>query len=909
MAVALVLTVASIWLATRLEIHTDQLELISTRHPLISLSNKLDAFGFHGKTTFAVVVQGPDQERSIEFMKALVEKIHSDPKHFQEVFYRIDPEKFKKWMLYYLDQDDLIKIRQRIEEHSDLVDKMAQDPDVLDFLKLVNQEMASKMVGEFFTGFLDEDKPKNTQAGNDEPMDLGFLIKALDGFSRYLSGDSKFVSPWAAFFKSGSWDLEKEGYIWEGKKKFLVAAVVPTKIKGGVSKTLKSLDVLRRDIRQLQSKSFPDVQAGVTGQEALNDDEMSTALRDMTVATWLSLGGVLLIMALFFRGFRNPMIEMVSLGVGLCWTFGWTALFIGHLNILSIVFAPMLSGIGVDYGIHWFARFEEERRLNGSDLRAVIKRVMDKSGPGIMLAAMSTGFAFLPFLLTGFRGLMELGMITGMGILLTLLADFTILPSLTPYFSASPSKSKKPAKPSRQYLFRMNRTGVRAVLAVSLILCVLSAFGASRVGFDLNPLRLQSPNVESVKWEKLLVESSEHSVLSASSIANSAQEVRAKAQRMEALPVVADVSTVFSLLPENQEEKVPLLRSLLASVPNLDQMLPKLTEGAKYASIDTKIASVVPAGYRKQLTDTLERISFKMQEDQAKQWGASKPLTEQMHEVKDLSEKIIQALRGGPESAGRLSEFRLKFRNDIIDKWNLLRESSAAPPMRVEDLPGDLRDQFLQNGLYLLRIYPKESIWDEGSLTRFITSIQTVDPNVVGDPVSLFVFSSAYRKASTSASIYALIAISLLLTLIFRSLRLTLIALVPLVVGTLWTIGIMGATGMDFNLANSIFMPLVVGVGVEYGVIILHRWREGGVAYGGLPFSTAKGVILAALTTTIGFGALMISHHRGIFSLGFVACVGSICVLASAILILPAILSGQKPIQPAVKEGEVNNAS
>jgi predicted RND superfamily exporter protein len=116
----------------------------------------------------------------------------------------------------------------------------------------------------------------------------------------------------------------------------------------------------------------------------------------------------------------------------------------------------------------------------------------------------------------------------------------------------------------------------------------------------------------------------------------------------------------------------------------------------------------------------------------------------------------------------------------------------------------------------------------------------------------------------------------------------------------------MGAAGMDFNLANSIFMPLVVGAGVEYGVIILHRWREGHAGYGRLRFSTGKGVILAALTTTIGFGTLMISNHRGIFSLGFVACAGSICVLLAALFILPAILSFLEDPTPAVEKKAAN---
>lgn len=896
LAITILSVIASIGAAaTRLTVQTDQLALISTRHPLIALSDKLDPFDFSGKTTFAVVVRSPSQDRSVEFMNALVAKIHGDPKHFQDVFYRLEPDQFKKWVLYYLDKRDLLQIRERIEEHSELVRKMAEGPDLLNFLSLVNQEMASRMIGEFFTGFLDEDTPKKSGTG-EEPMDLDFLIRVLDGLSRYLSGAPKYISPWSSFFKSGAWDLEKEGYLWEGGKKFLIAAVMPSKIRDGVSKTQTSLLQLRKYIRELQASGFQDVEAGVTGQEALNNDEMSTAMRDMTTATWVSLLGVLVLLVVFFRGARHPFIIMVTLGVGLCWTFGWTAFFIGHLNILSIVFAPLLCGLGVDYAIHWFARFEEERNLPHENRTAVIQQVMDKSGPGIVLAGLSAAFSFLPFVLTGFRGLMELGMITGMGILLTLLADFTVLPALSTYIAVARPRNNGRLQ-SNGDLFRLGRPGVKAVLAVSALLCIVCAFSASRVQFDLNPLRLQSQNAESVYWEKVLVESSEHSVLSAAAFADSAEQVREKTALFKKLPSVLDVDTVFTLLPEHQEEKVPLLRSILALVPDLEQSNPG---GGKGPS--TSPDPEAQTKYRKELIEILQRLRFKMQDDQAEKWGASKPMVAQMEKVRTLAGNIVQAIQASPDSYKQLADYRVQFKNDIVDKWTLLKESSSADPMRVQDIPTILREQFLQDGQYLIRVYPKESIWEEGALTRFVTDLRSVDPNVVGDPVSLFTFSSAFKKASIAASIYALIAISLLLTFTFHSLRLTLVSLVPLAAGTLWTVGIMGVTGIDFNLANGIFMPLVVGAGVEYGIIILHRWREGGMGYGRLPFSTGKGVILAALTTTLGFGALMISHHRGIFSLGFVAWAGSICVLVSALFILPSILSGMKPPQTATNK-------
>jgi uncharacterized protein len=893
LAVAFLSVIVSLWLAAvRLEVRTEQLELISPRHPLIAKSETLDEFNFHGKTTFALVVRGPTQDRAIEFMNAIVSKIQADPEHFQDVFYRINPDEFKKWLLYYLDEAELVSVRNTLEHNSVLVHKMADDPDLLNFFKLVNQDMASRMLGEFFTGFLDEEVTPEGTDKHTEPLDLEFLIKVLDGFSRYLSGTPKYVSPWSSFFKSGAWDLEKEGYLWEGKKKLLIAAVMPSKVSGQVSKTLESLGQLRNYIHELRASGFSDVEAGVTGQEALNNDEMTTAMADMAKATWVSILGVMLIMVLFLRGFRHPVIILISLAVGLCWTFGWTAVFIGHLNILSIVFAPMLCGLGVDYAIHWFARFEEERDLADGTRSDVIKRVMDKSGPGIMLAGLSTAFSFLPFILTGFRGLMELGMITGMGILFIILADFTVLPALSHYLAVEKPLSKRSGgQANNRYLLRLTPRGVRTVLAAALIFCIASSLSASRVRFDLNPLRLQSKNAESVYWEKVLVENSEHSILSASVLTDSPEETRNESAKFKALRTVADVDNVFTILPDNQAEKIPVLRSIALLVPNLKPSILRLASEQGHSNSDGTAGTSSISSYKAELIEVLQRIRFKMQDQQAEKWGASKPLVGQMVRVKESIDKIVQSIEDSPAAPERLLEYRQRFKEDIVDQWTLIKESSSASPMGIQDLPSQLRDQFLQGNKYLIRIYPRESIWEEGTLTRFVKDIQSVNPEVLGDPVSLYVFASAFKKASINASIYALIAISMLLAFTFRSLRLMLISLIPLVAGTIWTVGIMAAAGFDFNLANSIFMPLVVGAGVEYGVIILQRWREGHVGYGRLPFSTGKGVILAALTTTIGFGTLMISKHRGIFSLGFVAWAGSICVLIAALFILPAILS------------------
>jgi hypothetical protein len=876
LGIAFLAAIASIALtATRLEMVTDQLELIRKDHPLIAQTDRLDPFDTDTRRRFDVVIEAPTPFRAVSFANRLSGLIANDTANFQNMFYRVDPEPFKTWQLLYLNEKELVDLKEKIDAHSALIRGFAEKPELLNFLRLVNQEMASRMVGELFTGFLDE----GSAGGKAEPFDLGFLIVTLEGISSSLHGQTVFKSPMTSLLKGSSWDPDLEGYFWQANKRYLIAFVIPKK-QDGMVQTQDSLVQLRKHLQELRV-SFPDVKTGVTGQEALNNDEMSTVLDDMSVATWLSMLGVFILLVAFRRSLRRPVLQTVSIAVGLAWSFGCATLVVGHLNIISIVFAPLLIGLGVDPGIHWFSRLEEEERRCG-DMASVIRIVNERSGPGIILAGLGTTISFLPFVLTGFRGLMELGIITGMGILLTLFADFSVLPALTVLLGGKTrSEGSSGANQETRDLIRLNPVSARMVLSGVGIFTVFCILTASQVYFDLNPLRLQTANAESVVWGKTLIKYSQRSTIFANSFADSPEELKKKTRDFEALPSVSEVESLFSMLPEDQDKKIPLLRSLQTKIPEF-----------RPVALENKTPDA------KELIDIIERIRFKMQDDQAARWGADKPVIDQMVRVRTLAGEITGALRSSPDEVEKLSGYQHRFLEDLSVKWDILRKGASAPPMTVENLPDTLKGWFYQNGTFLLRIFPKESVWEEHTLSRFVQELETVDPDVVGNPVSLHVFASAFKDACYKASGFAVLAITILLSLAFRDVRLVLLALVPLVVGSLWTIGIMGVADLQFNLANSIFMPLIVGAGVEYAVVIISRWREGKMIPGHLPFSTGKGVILAALTTTVGFGALMISHHNGIFSLGFVSWAGSLCVLLSAILILPAILAGMAPIDP-----------
>jgi len=481
--------------------------------------------------------------------------------------------------------------------------------------------------------------------------------------------------------------------------------------------------------------------------------------------------------------------------------------------------------------------------------------------------------------LTGFKGMVELGLITGMGILLIVVADFTVLPPLLALWGGRSRKERLPTVPTgtlpRDFLSLRPRSA-RLVLLTAGVLGLVSVRSVEQVRFDLNPLRLQAANAEAVTWEKKLVDQAERSLLDAAVFATSPQEVRAKTAALRKLPVVAEVESIFTFLPERQEEKLPVLRALLSEIPDL--RIP--ADAGQSSTQDVQ-----------ELADLMARIHFKMRGDEAQKWGAEQAVRDQIERVRVLTATIIAALHNAPGVVEQLAAYRRHFQSDLADRWQFLRQAASVAPMAVEHVPQPLRSWHYNDGQYLLRLYPKESVWEPDALHRFVQQIQRVDANVAGDAVSISVFAAAFRRACMMASLYALIALFLLLVVHFRNWLLTGIAFVPLVLGSLWTVGIMEIAGVSFNLANSLFLPLILGAGIEYGIIILSRWREGSMRPGHLPQSTGKGVVLAALSTTVGFGALMISHHRGIFSLGFVAWSGSLCVLLAAVVLLPAMLA------------------
>ncbi|MDY0042592.1 MAG: MMPL family transporter, partial [Desulforhabdus sp.] len=417
---------STLYTARNLDFETSQRDLISPEHHLVKLAETIDQFD--DVDNFIVTIENSNTSRALDFLRVLISKLESDKEHIAGVFYRIDPNELRRWALLYPDHKDLLTLRNKLQEHQDFIRDLASSPQLTNFFQLINNEIASAMVGELFTGFLKDENGKDEE----EPFDLSFLISSLNSIDHFLNGEA-FKSPWGSLFADGSWEEETEGYFWTENKRYLLVFVTPVEKGEGFNNAQESLEALRAIVAEVRSQ-MPDVQAGVTGREAMNVDEMTSSFEDMSVATMISLVGLAFLLTIFWKGVRRPLFQMTNSVTSLVLTFGLTTLVVGHLNILSIVFAPMMVGLGDDYGVHWLSRYREEVKGSRSSRREAIQATMVKLGPGIILAGITAALSFFPLVLTGFKGLAELGIISAMGMIVTTITTLIVLPPLTLMF-------------------------------------------------------------------------------------------------------------------------------------------------------------------------------------------------------------------------------------------------------------------------------------------------------------------------------------------------------------------------------------------------------------------------------------------------------------------------------------------
>ena len=866
---SLVLAVLSLWVtAQKLTFKTGRGDLVAKGLPYVKLYKNYRA-QFEDLSGMVVVVEGENPADMARFAEALEKKLQAQPHLFSKVVYKIDTSYFRSRFLLYLDQDELETLTGKLEDHQDFLESVNVAPGLHPLLSSINAEISSGMVDSLLTDFLGGEE--ESEESNEDEADLSLLIRILEEMTRFLTGETSYRSPWQALFKGGDESLREQGYMVSKNGELLFILIVPNDDETSFTGYKDAVEQARQVIAETR-KDFPDVTVGLTGEDVISSDEMVTTQSDVETASKIALIGVALLFIIAYQGVTKPLLAVFCLLLGLSWTMGFTTLTIGHLNILSVVFTTILIGLGIDFGIHILERFKEERQ-KGNEILPALQKTLQGTGKGNFAGAITTAIAFGAMVLTDFIGIVELGWIAGWGILFCMIAMLLVLPSLITVEEKwrKPSYAQtKPTTASQRGWIDKLFDHYYLIIGVCTVLVLIASLSLKDLRFDYNLLNLQSKGTEAVQYEMKIFESAGRSAWSAAILADSFKEIQEKERQLKALPTVARVESISAVIPGNQEENARIIQENLAP----------LLKDLKVEPEDVDFSW-------KALNKTLKGIQFKLQGREGDELDPVQVAGNRVRSFMEQSQKIEPDL-----SEKRLRNFSQLLFADYRNLMEELKTNTGVKLVKLEEIPETLRKRYIsKKGKYVAHIFPSVDVWDLDERQKYLNDLRSVDPNVTGTAVNMFESTRMMTEGYVNGGLYAMTAIFVYVFFLFRNLRTVFFVLLPVLVGSIWTVGIMELTGLKLNMANLVILPLILGIGVVNGIHITHRYREEEDKHASiLGKSTGQAVLLSSLTTMIGFGSMMVANHYGVFSLGMVLTLGVFNCLIASITFLPALL-------------------
>ena len=744
----------------------NHLEFSTSRNDLVGRDKKYHQIflnyrqEFPGQDDLVVVVESENPEKNRQFVERLGARLEAETNLFTDVFYKGDLKMMGPKALLFLDEKTLQDLHQTLQEYRPFIQQFTVATNLNSLFQLVNRQFRTAK--------------QESNAENES------MVRALPALERIVSqAEASLLRPGTApspglnaLFNAGP-EAEREMYItFAGGQIYLVSAHARME-----SLNLRAVERLRELVREVQTE-VPGVNIGITGEPVLEHDEMAQSQFDTIVATSVSLFLVALIFIYGYQETGRPIKATVCLIIGLAYTMGFTTLAVGHLNILTITFVPMLIGLAIDFGVHLVTRYEEELRHGKSD-RQALEKAMVYTGLGIFTGCFTTAGAFLAMGVTNFKGIQEMGIISGGGLLVCLVPMMTFLPILLRRGTQNVIDHKHPPADYRARLEQLWLQRPVWVIAITFGLCVLSAIQMRRVYFDYNLLNMQSAGLPAVITEKKLINSASNSVLFAAVVADSLPHATALEAKLTNLSTVASVKSMGSYLGSDSTRQRAKIGEIKADLKNLH-----------FAEADTA-AVVLP-----QLGQTLWSLQgyLGLAIEEVKKSGEAE-LEQQLRSLRQSIVALRQHLLADNPSAvaAKLAAFQQALFNDIRDTFDALRNQDNSGPLSAADLPAALRNRFIgQTGKLLLQVYPKDDVWQRDQQEAFVKEVRSVDPNATGTPVQLLEYTTLLKQSYEEAALYSLGAIIILVFIHFRSLTCVVLSLLPVAIGSIWMVGLMG---------------------------------------------------------------------------------------------------------------------
>jgi hopanoid biosynthesis associated RND transporter like protein HpnN len=666
-----------------------------------------------------------------------------------------------------------------------------------------------------------------------------------------------------------SWRTLITGRAAKGSELRHFVSIQPVLDFGDLQPGSKATAVIREAAYRLGLTPEKGVNLRLTGSVALADEEFATIADGAALngAVTVLLVGFVLWLAL--KKARIILAILLNLAVGLVVTAAVGLWMVGALNPISVAFAVLFVGLGVDFGIQFSVRYRSERHACEDLHLALLATARTVAGP-LLLAAASIATAFYSFLPTAYVGLSELGVIAGTGIVIAFATTVTLVPALLSVLK--PPAEQKPIgyaalAPLDRFLDRQRNWIVGLTLAVTIIGLPLLA----DLRFDFNPLNLRAQDTESIATLLDLMKDPDTSPNTIEILKSSLGQALPVVERLRQLPDVGRVLTLQSFVPEDQDAKLALIEDasfFLQNTINPDHIDPEPTPAETKAAIE----KLVP-----ELSDAARDLDS--------------PAALQARRLATL----LGALANAPTPS--LDRVRQALVAPLKTTLRQVRRLLTAEQVSIETLPPALKEQWVSNdGRARIEVGPKGDGNDNATLSHFVAAVRGVEPDAAGKPIFMIEAAATMVKAFLQAAVLSVLLIALILFIALRRWIDVALTLVPLLIAIVVTLEICVVIGLRLNFANIIALPLLLGVGVAFKIYYIIAWRSGKTNF--MQSSLTRAILFSACTTAIAFGSLWLSHHPGTSSMGKLMALSLLTTLAAAVIFQPALMATQRQRRP-----------
>ncbi len=826
--------------AATLGINTSTTQMLADDLPFRVNHEALKASFPQRKDNLVVVVEAASPDQADRAAEQLAAALRDAPETFHRVLYTQGDPFFKRNGLLYLETAELEALATRLSGVAPLLAALAADPSL-------------RGLAEILTEALESDRPEAAEAA----ASLAPALDSLAASVETLAAGAPRPLSWQELIAG-----ENEG---SGAARRLLL-VQPRLDFASLAPAAAAVRQIRAFAGAPGLTPAEGIRIAMTGQSLMLQEELESVRSGIGLVGLVSLILVALILGFGIRSGRLVLAILVTLFMGLSWTGAFAALAVGELNLISVAFAVLFIGLGVDFGIHYGLRTREELG-KGRDQTAAQLAATAGCGPALLLCALTAAIGFFAFFPTSYRGLSELGVISGAGMFIALFASFTVLPAL---LTLLPLKTRSDLGaalevPSQSALQRYAAGHAKTICWGALILAAGAALVVPGAWFDDDPLNLRDAESPSVATFVEILNEPGARAYRAEVLAPDAVAAEALAADLAALSQVKAAVTLGSLVPDDQETKLDLVDDMALFLG------PALTAPA-----------AAPPAAAAQLA-ALEALKAALQQ-------AKGPLTAPAARLR----LALQGLDlGDPAAVARLEALLLAGLPDQLDRLSLALEADIVGP---EDLPADLAARYLApDGRAVIEVLPAADLRDQQARFDFVAAVQDLAPGATGAPVIIAEAGQAVVRAFIEATAYALVAILVLLLVMLRSLRDSLLVMAPLILAALTTVAGAVLLGVPFNFANVIVLPLLLGLGIASGIHLVLRARQTHSTRQVMATSTPRAVLLSALTTIGSFGSLGLSGHPGTASMGVLLTVAIAMPLLATLVVLPALLAAFRP--------------